>query len=284
MTTSSADRGAAPRLIRTAQLNAEGLSWRGIRDAVRSGSLLTLRTGSFAPADTPAACVAAGRLVGRLCCVSELRRRGVFVLQHASLHIHVDPHASRLPVASSEYRVHRQTLRRSPHPSSLSVEVFDALIDAVQCQVPRAAIATLDSALHHRLLRVEDLDELFAALPRRYRRLRPLLDGRAESGPESLLRLMLRALGIPFEVQVQIDGVGRVDFLVAGWLIIECDSKQFHSSWEDQLRDHRRDMAAAALGYITMRIGAEDIMWNAEMVQRALRGVIAPSRRVAYTG
>lgn len=248
------------------------------------GALLKLRKGAYAPADTPADCVVAGKLRGRLAGVSELRRRGVFVLESPAIHMHIEPNASRLPHASREYRVHRHALCRSPHPSSLSVEVFDALIEAVQCQAPRAAIATLDSALHHRLLRVEDLDELFSALPRRYRRLQRLLDGRAESGPETLGRLMLRTLGVPFDVQVQIDGVGRVDFLVAGWLIVECDSKEFHSIWEDQLRDHRRDMAAAALGYVTLRVTAEDIMWHAESVQRALRGMLAATPRSSLAG
>jgi very-short-patch-repair endonuclease len=40
--------------------------------------------------------------------------------------------------------------------------------------------------------------------------------------------------------------VGRVDFLVEGWLIIECDSKAHHEGWDKQRRDRRRDLAAAA--------------------------------------
>lgn len=57
----------------------------------------------------------------------------------------------------------------------MSVEAFDAVAQAVRCQDPRFAVATLDSVLHHWLLRLDELDELFAALPRRYRRLRGLL-------------------------------------------------------------------------------------------------------------
>ena len=35
------------------------------------------------------------------------------------------------------------------------------------------------------------------------------------------MRLMLRGLGCQIEVQVVIPGVGRVDFVVDGWLIVE---------------------------------------------------------------
>lgn len=119
----------------------------------------------------------------------------------------------------------------------------------------------------------DELDELFAALPNRYRALRPLLDPRAESGTETLVRLILRALGLRFEVQVDIRGVGRVDFVVQGWLIIECDSRAHHSDWEAQRRDRRRDLAAAEAGYVTLRLLAEDILWNPARVRAAITGV-----------
>src|SRR5690606_41343715 len=63
------------------------------------------------------------------------------------------------------------------------------------------------------VLHPDDLDELFRQLPRRHAVLRKLIDPRAESGPETLVRLMLRSLGAKFDVQVRIHGVGRVDFV-----------------------------------------------------------------------
>jgi len=57
---------------------------------------------------------------------------------------------------------------------------------------------------------------LVAVPIRRVWRLRTLLDARAESGSESLMRLVLRSLGCAFEPQVTIPEVGRVDFLVEG--------------------------------------------------------------------
>lgn len=211
---------------------------------------------------------------GRLACVSEVARQGIFVLDASTLHVHHSPNAVLGPKADRSARHHWGRLHRAPHPRAAAVELFDALLQAVRCQPPRATIAMLDSALNCGLLAPGDLDEFFDALPRRYRRLRSHLDPRAESGPESLVRLMLRSLGFGFDVQVEIDGVGRVDFVVAGWLIIECDSRAHHSDWEAQRRDRRRDRAAAERGYATLRLIAEDIMWSPGEVRSALAGLL----------
>ena len=61
-----------------------------------------------------------------------------------------------------------------------------------------AAIATIDSALHLRLIDEDDLDEIFSHVSPRRRVLRRFVDGRAESGTETLVRLIALMLG--FEV------------------------------------------------------------------------------------
>lgn len=250
-----------------------------IRRAVADGRLLRPRGGSYLPGGTDSDLVEACRLRARLGCVSEALRQGIFVLDASTLHVHHPAHAALHGKHSRPVRHHWGRLVRQPHPRSTAVEVFDALLQAVRCQPPRAAVAMLDSALHLGRLDPDDLDELFGALPRRYRRIRGLLDARAESGSESFLRLMLRSLGVEFEVQVRIDGVGRVDFVVEGWLIVECDSRAHHSDWAAQRRDRRRDQAAAALGYATYRPIAEDILWHPAEVLAALRGLVHALRR-----
>ncbi|SIT70417.1 hypothetical protein SAMN05880545_0690 [Microbacterium sp. RU33B] len=188
-----------PALHRRVDLLAAGWTDRRIRAAVDSGALMRLRGGVFAPADTAEGCLAAGRVGGRLTCLSELARLGVFVLEEGPLHVHVPANAPRHRRIGRPVTLHWRELSRSPHPRSLSVEPFDALVQAVRCQTPRASVATIDSALRLGVLHSDDLDALFAALPRRYRMLRKLIDPRAESGPESLLRLILMSLGCRFE-------------------------------------------------------------------------------------
>lgn len=255
-----------------------------IRSAVDTGTLIRLRAGAFAEPETDPGCIVAGRARGRLACVSELRRLGVFVMDDAEFHIHVISTAARLHGTSGGGRRHRRDLLHRPHPDSLSVEPIDAVFDAVLCQSPRAAIATIDSALHEGVLGRDELDALFAALPRRFRRLRRLVDGRAESGPESLMRLILRSLGCAIVVQLEVPGVGRVDFLVDGWLIIECDSEAHHAGWDAQRRDRRRDQAAAARGFATYRPIAEDIMWHPELVRAAVAGLLASQKQARFGG
>lgn len=95
---------------------------------------------------------------------------------------------------------------------------------------------------------------------------------------------MLRGLGVQVEVQVQIEGVGRVDLVVDGWLIIECDSREYHEGWMTQKRDRRRDLAAAARGYTTIRPIAEDILGTPEEVLTLLKQTLSrhPAARNSF--
>jgi len=266
----------------------DGATRRSIQAAVRRGELIHVRRDRYLRADTHEQFARAVRVGGRLTCLSLLALLGVFVLDNRRLHVHVDPSSSRLRFARKgktrfdsarkRVRVHWTSLIEVAG-SSCAVQVLDALAHAVLCQTPRAAIATIDSALHQGFIVESQLAELFAALPARFRSLLPLIDGRAESGPESLVRIMARMLGCDIRLQVEFDGIGRVDLVLDGWLVVECDSKQFHASWEAQVRDRERDLALAALGYSTVRFTAAMIMYRPDEVFAALRGLIQSRRR-----
>lgn len=264
-----------PRLLRYRELRASGLSRRQIDQLLATGSLTRVRKGTYVSADADERAIEAARLGGRLDCVSLLSALGVFVLAPAGLH-HV------VPVGSSRLgQPPRGSVRHWRRPSDGS-PVVEALARACRCQTVPAAIATLDSAWHRGLVGERELDAVIDLLPARFGVIRRLLDRRCESGTESLVRLMLRRIGCTFTPQVRIRGVGRVDFLVDGWLIVECDSREFHSEWEQQRRDYRRNLAAAQQGYVILRITAEDILYRPDDVLRALRGAITsrkPSRR-----
>jgi very-short-patch-repair endonuclease len=269
----------ACRSFRRADLVAAGWTDRGLRTAVLEGRLLRVRSGLYLLPDAPPDAVDASRLSGRVACTSALAQRGVFVLDSGVLHVHLPANSSRPATVGRALRRHWGRLHRPPHPRSTHVSLFDALAQAVRCQPARAAVATLDSALNTGMLDEGELDDLFRVLPRRYAVIRRLLDRRCQSGPESLVRLMLRSAGLRFDVQVSIPGVGIVDFLVDGWLIVECDSQAHHSTWDAQRRDRRRDQAAATLGYATYRPIAEDIMWHPEVIAAALHGLTSRRRR-----
>lgn len=266
----------APRVIRTADLRRAGLTRDAVASAVRAGLLVRARRGVYLPPgarDDVRAAVACG---GRLACVSVLAQCGVFVeMRPDRPHLHFE--RSRALHAPEVRRQvwHWPPLLRTPHPAATTVGVLDALAQATSCQSPRAAVATLDSALHMGLVDDDDLDELFARVPARRRVLRTLVDARAESGTETLLRLMALSLGFRVEVQVRVAGVGRVDLVLDGWLVIECDSEAHHSGWRSQKSDRRRDLALAQLGMSSLRPVAEDILHHPERVRSALIGMRA---------
>ena len=269
----------------TAELRASGLRKRDIADAVASGRLVRPRRGRYLLADAPEPVVAAMAFGGRLTCVSLLHLLGVFVLERSGPHVQLRRTASRLPEIDTAAGP-RAVLHWAPPTESRPAwyacsGIVDAVVRAVSCQPPRAAVATIDSALHRGLLDAAGLAAVFAALPLRYLPLRRLVDARAESGPETLMRLLLRGIAKTVEVQVTIPGVGRVDLLVDGWLIVECDSDAHHAGLGARRVDSARDLAAAALGYLTLRPMAADIMWHPERVLHAVRGALARGPRPA---
>ncbi|MGV9825904.1 DUF559 domain-containing protein [Gordonia sp. NPDC003429] len=138
-----------------------------------------------------------------------------------------------------------------------------ALRHALKCLDDEGIVVVCDSILHLGLLELRDLDDVFAAAPRRVRRLLDHCDPTAESGTETMVRLRLRLLGIGVSTQVRIIGLGRVDLLVGTRLIIEVDSEEFHDrSAAQRARDRRRDEIATDLGYIPLRLDYKRVMYE----------------------
>lgn len=253
-----------------------GLSRHAVAGLVGRGVLIRLRNGRYVSAEAPRGLIDAGRVGGRLDCVSLLAALGVFVRLSHPLHAQFEPSTTRLPAREGVVAHWRRSRAES---TALAADLVEALAQACRCQSPRDAVATLDSAWHHGLIDEGDLSDIFRRLPRRYRSLRRLLDRRSESGAETLMRLLLRGLGAEVQVQVRIEGVGRVDLVVDGWLIVECDSRAFHEGWEAQKRDRARDLAAAALGYTTVRPLAEDILYRMPSVVELMKAIVAHGPR-----
>lgn len=198
-------RLASPRFHHYVSLRAEGLSRTQIARGVQIGALIRVRRGRYVRTDCSPEALAAARLGGRVDCVSLLVLLGVFVLRHQKLHVQFSNGDSRLPPRGGDVVPHWRATAAARE--ELHADVIEALAQSCICQEPRAAIATLDSALCAGLLDDVGLAEVFSRLPKKYRALRPLVNGRAESGPETIARLMLRALGCTVDVQVHITGV-----------------------------------------------------------------------------
>jgi very-short-patch-repair endonuclease len=78
--------------------------------------------------------------------------------------------------------------------------------------------------------------------------------------------------------QVELDGVGRVDFLVNGWFIVEVNGYQFHSSRDDWRKDMARLNAAELFGYGTLSYAPEQVWNNSDHVLTEIHAMLQRDR------
>jgi len=97
----------------------------------------------------------------------------------------------------------------------------------------------------------------------------------ADSGLESLLRLRMHILGVQLESQVRIAGVGKVDFVIAGRLVLEVDGKENHDGSTQRHKDLRRDAIASHLGFETLRFDYAQVLHDWPTVQAAILAALA---------
>ncbi|MFC0486484.1 endonuclease domain-containing protein [Pseudarthrobacter scleromae] len=101
------------------------------------------------------------------------------------------------------------------------------------------------------------------------------VDRGADSLLETLARVLFRDAGILTETQVWIDGIGRVDFLLEGFLIVEIDGLAFHLEARQFKRDRRRDNSAILQGLPVLRFFYDDVVYSPEAVLAQVREVLA---------
>lgn len=222
--------------------------------------------------------VAAVRLGGVLSCTSAARCHGLPVLIDRGPHVTVGRswgHA-RLRLAT----VHRRDLDSCEH-DGISTTLARTALDCARELPLREAVAICDAALS-RGLDAGWLAGVAAAASgpgsRALRRVVGASDVRAESPLESCLRLLAGGLG-ELVLQVLIGGVGRVDMVLDGWLVLEADGFEFHSGRARYRDDRRRANALAEAGYVLLRFSYEDIVHHPERVVRTIDAVLA--RRAA---
>jgi very-short-patch-repair endonuclease len=98
---------------------------------------------------------------------------------------------------------------------------------------------------------------------------------------ETMGRVRLSRDGIEGRHQVEIPGVGRVDMLIDGWLIVEWDGLEHHGNALAHDEDCRRDAVAASMGYTTLRFTYSLVMFHWYIVVAAVRAALAGIRPLA---
>lgn len=154
----------------------------------------------------------------------------------------------------------------------------DSLAQYARIGTAHDVIASIDSALNKRLLKLHELDDLFLVLPRRLRRLLARVNGKADSGLETLLRLAAEEEGWRVDIQVQVPRVGHVDILIDGWLVIELDGAEWHDTKEAQDEDRRREAELCLLGYGWHRFRYDQVLNQMPLCLEVIRTILASGR------
>lgn len=263
-------------VAKASALLRRGWSRRGLREAVHLGLLLRVRKGHYAVVDLDPMALMAFRVGGRLAGSSALRAHGIWVANTAAaLSVAVpanahglrQPDDPRSPLLPGSVRISWDAKGTGPEP-----ETAAAALMRIAGSVPAAVLfACFESAIRGGHLTRHAADRLRARFIRSVSPHFAHADGVAESGAESLLKFWLIEQGIAFRQQVRIAGVGRVDFVLGRWQIVEVDGAGFHSSPEEFERDRRRDVVASALGYRTIRCSAKLAEREPELLRSAIR-------------
>jgi very-short-patch-repair endonuclease len=131
----------------------------------------------------------------------------------------------------------------------------------LRCLPALEAVVVVDSAVRQGKARVSGLrSRLRGPGSVEARRVLGLVDGSSGSLIETIMRLALRQAGLTVRCQVGIDGVGRVDMVIDGWLVIEVDGFAYHSERAQYRLDRARANALAVRGYVLLRFTYEDVM------------------------
>ena len=155
-------------------------------------------------------------------------------------------------------RRHHEDVPRLPGRRLVALDA--AAARAAWCLPYEDAVAMLDGLGRERGLGMLDaaLGQISGFAPELSTSLRIDVDPAARSFTESRVRLALRRAGLAARAGVVFPGIGEVDLLVEGLLIVELDGYAYHSGRGEYKADRRRDRRALRMGMPTMRFAYED--------------------------
>lgn len=250
------------------QLRQAGLSSGDIGRAVETGDLVRLRRGWYGTPETNSQITCAVRAGGSLSCASALVVHGVWMRQVRQLHVAFASGAHRSTPATAV--AHWSGDAGADGPLENPLHAFRRFS---RCGSPLDVVIAADSLLNLGLVTLREIDSVLRNTARGRRQLERV-DGSAESGTETMVRVRLRARGIDLRTQVPIAGVGRVDFVLGDRLVIEVDGREWHDEESQFEKDRARDARLVAMGYIVMRFTYRRVMFDLAAVEREILAVV----------
>lgn len=279
------DLGGAAR---PGDLGRSGTVRRAVERLVAEGCIERHHGGCLALPGADPDILRARQLRALLTCVSAARAHGFSLLDEPTTSHLAIPHRrgpiAGVPLLGARAVIHREVpalLTAAPHPGvesgrgPLVVAPAEALARMLRCQDALSAIVAIDSALNSRACTVGDIaGVLIGPGSPAARAVLAECDGRSLSPPETVARVALRRAGYEVEPNAFIGGVGHVDLLVDGWVVVECDGYAHHSSMRSFASDRRRDRALQIDGHPTIRFPADEVLRDPAEIVRCVAAVL----------
>lgn len=268
------------------ELLADGLTRRQVESSWHAGDIVRIRHGLYGLVDLPGDVIRSARVGGALAGASSLAHRGAWVPPHPRLVVSV-PHNARdlrdpddagvrLGPDRDDVLVLRDLTCFDPRSERLLASPSRAAAQVLVHERPEYAAAMVESALRLSPTQRPDLSEVarLVATRRSARGLVTSIDSRAESGTESIARLLLARDGIQAEPQVWVDDHTRVDLLIDGWFVLECVSREHHSSAPAYNRDRERIVHITGLGFVVLEVTYAQVLFDWPSVRQAVRATL----------
>lgn len=265
---------------RFGELVRSGTDRAGLRWLVDAGAVVRAGHGTYALPTAHGDLVTATRFDAHVDCASALRLQGVATLHRPSAtHLLVPRHRGQSKRSATELarvRVHRA----DEDPGFALVDgricsVERALARALRCLPRDEAVVALDSALWKGFATIDGVSRhLPGNAPAHVRDALALADPGGKSVIETLARLALVDAGYRVRTQPRFDGVGDVDLLVEGLVVVECDGYEYHRERREFRNDRRRDRVLHAGGLVVLRFTYEDIIDDPTCVVRAVEAAL----------
>jgi very-short-patch-repair endonuclease len=255
-----------------------GFTPERVRAAIRAGAVRRIRARWIALPSAPVDLTAAATASARLTCLSLARRRGWWVPDGAAsqLHLHVGTNAHK---HDDEATLHWAAPLVDRGARTLTASVEDALAHIAQCFNTEDALSIWDSAV-----RVESLDlESLRAV--RWpsiasRELAVTVNGKSDSGIETLFVVRLSSWGVPLRQQVVLAG-HSVDVVIGSHLVVQIDGFAHHSSSAERSRDVAHDAELRLRGYTVFRFTYAQIVHDWAKVEATIAAAIARGLHLA---
>jgi len=164
------------------------------------------------------------------------------------------PHAREL--------VHIERSLELPAPTAYPVAPVPLMLARfLRCDGrPEGPLMACDAALHQSHTTAAAIAALLRGPGSRQARDRlSLASARARSPLETKARLQFHDAGINFADGVQMPGVGEVDFVIEGWLVVEVDGYSYHNDDYQFAADRWRDRELFKQGYRVARFTRQEV-------------------------